>query len=191
MKNMKKTIGLLFLVMSITSANAQMLNFGLKGGANFSNLKGDNIEGSTYSSFHFGAVVELKLFENLAIQPELVYSSQGSRKLKNNLADNKGVQDDFNEINYNYITVPVMAKFYLTKDKLSLEAGPQFSFLINEDVEDQFKGETFDFGIAGGLGYNLTKHVFAQARYVTGLAAADKNAAVTNRVIQLSLGYKF
>ena len=178
---MKKTIGLFILLMSVSTVNAQMLKFGLKAGANFSNLEGDNVDGSTYTSFHFGAVVELKLLENLSVQPELLYSSQGT----------KVNSDAFDDINYNYITVPVLAKFYLTSKKLSLEAGPQFSFLVNENVEDQFEGKTFDFGLAGGLGYNITDNVFVQARYIAGLTEASKNAEVTNRVIQLSLGYRF
>ena len=158
-----------------------MLKFGLKAGANFSNLEGDNVDGSTYTSYHFGAVLEFKLLENLSLQPELLYSSQGKK------VDVAGVKD----INYNYVTVPVLAKFYLTSKKLSLEAGPQFSFLINEDVAEQFEAESFDFAAAVGLGYNITDNFFAQARYVMGLTEANKDAEVTNRVIQLSVGYRF
>ncbi len=178
---MKRAIFMLIMIVSINSLNAQTLKFGLKAGANFSNLEGDNVEGSTYTSFHFGAVVELKLLENLSLQPELLYSAQGT----------KVNGEAFDDINYNYITVPVMAKFYLTKNKLSFEAGPQFSFLVNEDVAEQFEGETFDFGIAGGLGYNITDNFFLQARYIAGLTEASRNADVTNRVIQLSVGFKF
>jgi len=178
---MKKAIGLLILVMSISTANAQMLKFGLKAGANFSNLEGENISGSTYTSFHFGAIIELKVLENLSIQPEILYSSQGT----------KVNSDAFDDINYNYITVPVLAKFYLISKKLSFEAGPQFSFLVNEDVANQFEGETFDFGVAGGLGLNVTDNIFLQARYIAGLTEASRNADVTNRVIQFSVGYRF
>lgn len=178
---MRKAIVLLAILASIAGLNAQTLKFGLKAGANFANLEGNTIEGSTYTSFHFGALMEVKVFENLSLQPELVYSSQGT----------KINEAAFTDINYNYINVPVLAKFYLTKNKLSLEAGPQFSFLINENVPDQFEGETFDFGLAGGLGYNITNHFLLQARYVAGLTEANKNAEVKNRTIQLSLGYRF
>ncbi|WNM19007.1 porin family protein [Flavobacterium capsici] len=178
---MKKSILLLAVVFSFGSMNAQMFQFGLKAGANFSNLEGNDISGSTYTSFHFGAVVELKLLENLSLQPELLYSSQGTK------IDEAG----FKDINYNYFTVPVLAKFYLISKKLSLEVGPQFSFLVNESVSDQFEGETFDFALAGGLGYNITEHFFVQGRYVLGLTEANKDAEVTNRVIQFSVGYKF
>lgn len=178
---MKKVIVLLVVLCSATSLKAQTLKFGLKAGANFANLEGNSVEGSTYTSFHFGALMEIKLLENLSLQPELVYSSQGT----------KIDEAAFDDINYNYITVPVLAKFYLTKNKLSFEAGPQFSFLVNENVEYQFEGETFDFALAGGLGYNITEHFLIQARYVAGLTEANKNAEVKNRTIQLSLGYRF
>jgi opacity protein-like surface antigen len=178
---MKKVLIVFLLCFGMSTVNAQMVKFGIKGGANFSNLEGDGIKGSNYTSFHFGALVEAKVFENFAIQPELLYSSQGTK------VDAEGLKD----INYSYITVPVLAKFYLTEDGLSLEAGPQFSFLIDENVKDQFEGEKFDFGVVGGLSYNITKNFFASARYVVGLTDASRDAEVTNRVIQLSVGYKF
>lgn len=178
---MKKVLIVLLLCFGMSTLNAQMLKFGLKAGANFSNLEGDNVDGSTYTSYHFGAVAEISLLENLSLQPELLYSSQGTK------VDDAGAKD----INYNYVTVPVLAKFYLTSKKLSLEAGPQFSFLINEDVAEQFEAESFDFAAAVGLGYNITDNFFAQARYVMGLTEANKDAEVTNRVIQLSIGYRF
>ena len=180
---MKKLILIFaFLVLGLSQSNAQMLKFGVKAGANFASLEGDGLEGlETYTSFHFGALLELKVFENFSLQPELLYSSQGAK------VNSEAVDD----INFNYVTVPVLAKFYLISDRLSVEAGPQFSFLVNENVADQFEGETFDFGIAGGLGYNITDNFFLQARYIAGLTEASRNADVTNRVIQLSFGFKF
>ncbi len=180
---MKKLILIFaFFVFGLTHSNAQMLKFGVKAGANFASLEGDGVEGlDTYTSFHFGALLELKLFENFSVQPELLYSSQGA----------KVNSDAFDDINFNYITVPVLAKFYLISDKLSVEAGPQFSFLIDDNVGDQFKTESFDFAAVGGLGLNITNNIFAQARYVVALTEASKEAEVKNRVIQVSLGYRF
>jgi hypothetical protein len=178
---MKKVLVVFLLCFGMSTINAQMVKFGIKGGANFSNLEGDGVKGSNYTSFHFGAIVEAKVFENFAIQPELLYSSQGT----------KVNEEGLKEINYSYITVPVLAKFYLTENGLSLEAGPQFGFLIDENVRDQFEGEKFDFAVAGGLGLNISKNFFASARYVVGLTDASRDAEVTNRVIQLSVGYKF
>ncbi|MDY0090169.1 MAG: porin family protein [Flavobacteriaceae bacterium] len=180
---MKKSLIIILLTITgFSSSNAQMLQFGVKAGVNFSTLEGDNTyDLSHYTNFHFGAVLELGIFQNFSIQPELLYSSQGAK------VDSDAVKD----IKYDYITVPVLAKFYLITDKLSLEAGPQFSFMINENVPDQFESKTFDFALAGGLAYNITNNFFVQARYVAGLSEAAKDAEITNKVIQLSAGIKF
>ena len=180
---MKKLILIFtFLIVGLVQSNAQMLKFGIKAGANFASLDGDGVQGlDTYTSFHFGALVELKVFENFSLQPELLYSSQGAKVSEENVKD----------INFTYMTVPTLAKFYLISDKLSIEAGPQFSFLINESVPDQFESESFDFAAVGGLGLNITDHFFAQARYVLSLTEASKEAEVKNRVIQVALGYRF
>ena len=180
---MKKLILIFaFMVIGLTQSNAQMLKFGVKAGANFASLEGDGLEGlETYTSFHFGALLELKVFENFSLQPELLYSSQGAK------VNSEAVDD----INFNYVTVPVLAKFYLISDRLSVEAGPQFSFLIDDNVGDQFESESFDFAAVGGIGLNITDNIFAQARYVVGLTEASKDAEVKNRVIQVSLGYRF
>jgi opacity protein-like surface antigen len=171
----------LALMMHSTS-NAQFLKFGVKAGANFASLDGDDVSGlDTYTSFHFGAIVEFKILENFSVQPEVLYSSQGA----------KVNEDAFDDINYNYITVPTLAKFYLISEKLSLEAGPQFSFLVNDNLPDQFESKSFDFAAVGGLGFQFTENFFAQARYVAGLTDTTSDAEIKNRVIQVSLGYRF
>jgi len=180
---MKKIILLIgFMSLPLITAEAQMLKFGLKAGANFADFGGSdakNLDTSMKVGFHVGALVEINLLENLSVQPEIMYSSKGAKL------------EDFDDINLDYITVPVLAKFYLISEKLSLEAGPQFSFLINESVPEQFETKSFDFAAVGGLGFQFTDNVFAQARYVAGLTDTGKDAKITNQVIQLSIGYRF
>ena len=173
----------LFLVAAVlflgaNASNAQDLKFGAKIGANFSKLSGDGFNGDNLTSFHVGILTELNLLENISIQPELLYSSQGT-----------DYQNE--EIKLDYLSLPVLAKFYVITDKLSLEAGPQFSFLVNDNVKGQFDAKTFDFAAVGGLGYNLTSFIFVQARYVVGLTDTSKDASVTNKVFQLSAGLRF
>ena len=167
-----------FLFLGIATSQAQSLKFGAKAGANFSTLDGDGVDGDNLTSFHVGALLELNILENFSIQPELMYSSQGTE-----------IENE--ELKLDYISVPVLAKFYLVTDKLSLEAGPQFSFLINDDVPETFETKSFDFAAVGGLGFNITQNIFAQARYVVGLTDTSKDAEVTNKVIQLSVGLRF
>lgn len=166
------------LIAGTSSMSAQGLDFGVKAGANFAKLDGEDVSGDNLTSFHVGAILELNVFENFSIQPEVMYSSQGTK-----------IEDE--DIKLDYIAVPVLAKFYLISDKLSLEAGPQFSFLVNDDVQETFETKSFDFAAVGGLGFNVTNNIFLQARYVAGLTDTSKDAKVTNQVIQLSVGLKF
>ncbi len=177
---MKKIIFLFILFNTFNSLNAQVLKFGFKAGANFSDLKGD-LETKTQLGYHFGVVSEIKLLQNLTLQPELLYSTQGAEV-------NSSI---IKKIDYSYVTVPALAKLYLISDRLSLDIGPQFSFLIDDNVKNTFKTNSFDFAAVGGLGLNFTKHVFAQARYVVGLTDTTKDAEVKNKVIQVSLGFTF
>jgi opacity protein-like surface antigen len=184
---MKKISLILTLcLLGIFTLNAQMLQFGVKGGVNFANYTNGEIEGVDFNqvtSYHFGLVTEIKLLGNLSLQPELLYSTQGSElegfgeQIKNELG---------------YISLPVMAKFYLTSNRLSIEAGPQFSFLVSERNElDSTDSNTFDFGIGGGLSYKITDGLFISGRYIAGLTEVKKDAAAKNAVIQFSVGYLF
>ncbi len=182
---MKKFIALLLLLtVSVVGAQEKFLKFGIKGGVNFSNFSGDveHIDFKTRSSYHIGALVEMRVFQNLSIQPELLYSVQGAKVE----SDVVGVDD----IDFKYLTVPVMAKFYLN-DKLGIEAGPQFAFLVDDNAGESLRSKSFDFSVAGGLFYDFNKSIFIQARYVAGMSEASKDADIKNTNIQLSLGFKF
>lgn len=184
---MKKLIFTVFCTCALSwTSEAQLIQFGIKGGGNFSNFTGGDIEGVDFkniTNYHFGAVVELGLFDNFSIQPEILYITQG--------AELNGFGEQVkNELGY--IAIPVLAKFYLTENALSLEVGPQVSFLVNE--RNQFNTNdtnTFDFALAGGLGYKLTKNFFVQARYAMGLTEVKKDADIKNSVVQFSVGFMF
>ena len=120
---MKNSIKLLFLGLFMCYfSNAQSIKFGIKAGANYSNLSVQSGSSSSLASYHFGAVLEFKT-PIIGIQPELIYSSQGTKV------------SGLNDIKLDYIAVPIVFKFYFTK--LSLEVGPQFSYLINENFSTQ------------------------------------------------------
>ena len=141
-----------------------------------------NYQTEAISSYRAGLVAELNLFEGLALQPELLYSTQGAT-YKNALGDIT------NEVGY--LSIPIIIKINLSKS-ISLELGPQASFLLSEkDNVDLSKSNTFDFGVAGGLGLKVTKSIFLQARYGLGLTEISKEAQTKNSVIQVSAGLLF
>lgn len=184
---MKKLILAAIMLFSTTAAiQAQSIRFGIKGGVNFANQNGDEVPNFTdkeaITNYHAGLVAEVKLMDRFAIQPELLYSTQG--------ASYKNAGEEFkNELGY--LSIPVLAKIYLS-ESLSLELGPQASFLLSERKNVDFGNpETFEFGVVGGLGLNITKNLFVQARYGLGLTEATKDADIKNSTIQLSAGIMF
>ncbi|MDR6762771.1 opacity protein-like surface antigen [Flavobacterium sp. 2755] len=207
---MKKVILSAIAVMAFGMTNAQDVKFGLKGGLNASNFSGDT-EGLDFKSrfgFNVGGFAEIKFSEKFAIQPEVLYSTQGAK------VDNFGLEIDglgfFTgdaSFNFAYINVPVMFK-YFAAEKFSLEAGPQIGFLVSaelktkvdgygsstQDIKDNF--ESIDFGLNLGAGYDFTENFFVGARYNLGLANIAKteegdDSKLHNGVFSLSAGYKF
>ena len=173
------TITLFFLA---TNTQAQLLKLGVKAGLNYANFSGTDIQTDAITSYHAGLIAEIKLLEKFAIQPELLYTTQGAT-YKTVLGDIK------NELGY--IAIPILAKIYLSKS-ISLELGPQASFLLNEknnfDIADP---NTFEFAVDAGLSLKITKSIFIQGRYVLGLTDISPNADAKNSVLQLSAGLLF
>ncbi|WP_427875082.1 porin family protein [Flavobacterium sp. MMS24-S5] len=180
-------VAVMFLATS-AAVNAQFVQIGVKAGANFANqtggsdFNGISVDKEGITSYHAGLVAELKLLEKFSIQPELLYSTQGAT-YKNALTEFK------NEMGY--IAIPVMAKIYMTKS-LSLELGPQASFLVSNKKEfDAANPKTFDFSLNAGLGLKVVGGLFVQARYGIGLTEISEEADFKNSVFQLSAGYMF
>lgn len=75
---------------------------------------------------------------------------------------------------------------------LSLEVGPQASFLLSQKNDVQWDdANTFDFALNAGLGLKITESIFVQGRYSLGLTDASSNADIRNSVVQLSAGFMF
>jgi opacity protein-like surface antigen len=184
---MKKILLATILFIGISaSVQAQLVKFGVKAGVNFANQTGDipDVDKEGITSYHAGLVAEIKLLDKFAIQPELLYSTQGATYKFDDVRN-----DIKNELGY--LSIPVMAKFYLS-DSFSLEVGPQASFLLSEkDNVELGDAETFEFGLNAGLGFKLTENFFVQGRYGLGLTEASKEADVKNSTVQLSVGFLF
>lgn len=175
---MKKLIYLLVAFAGIATVQAQGINFGIKAGTNFSDFTGD-VDTESITSFHAGAVLELNLVPTFSIQAEGLFSSQGAK-----------IKDVSEDINLDYISVPLMAKYYILPKKLSFMAGPQFSFLVDE-AEESYESNSFDMAAAGGVELKIIAGLFAQARYTIGLTDVSDNIEAKNAVFQLSVGYFF
>ena len=161
---MKKIIFALAVLIS-TSSFAQNFSAGIKAGANFSNFSGGNFEAvkkKAIAGFHGGIFLNFSLGA-LSLQPEVLISTQGARIDSANKSYNWKVT---------YAAVPVLLK-YRSAGGFYLEAGPQFSFKVGEDVSDESikdfaKG--LDLSAAAGLGLQTKGGLGIGARYLLGLS---------------------
>ncbi|RED18976.1 opacity protein-like surface antigen [Flavobacterium cutihirudinis] len=188
---MKKIILSAIAIMVFTFSNAQETRFGVKGGLNLTNFAG-GWDTTIKAGFHIGGFAEIKVIERMAIQPELLFSTQGARYSMDG-GNNGGYYK------LNYISVPVLAKFYVTK-QFTVEGGPQIGFLVSaknegRDIKDEY--ESTDLGFNFGAGYNFTDNLAIGLRYTLGLSDVlnkdyyNDYDNVRNSVLALNLSYKF
>ncbi len=180
-------------VFSVTTSNAQGISFGAKGGVNFSSVNGDDADDvSSRTGFHIGGVVNVEFSELFAIQPEVIYSSQGfSQDI--DLFDLGAVEAT---AKLDYLNIPVLADITVVEG-LSIQGGPQFGININSvqevnDVESDLENvETLDVAAAIGAQLELPMGLFFQARFVAGLTEIADNASLKNTNFSLSAGWFF
>lgn len=186
----KKLLGAGFVVGSLfafaPSAHAQddmEARFGIKGGANLSTLYINDIN-TQKSKFgvHAGIWAKLPVAQFFAIQPELIYTTNGAKV--GNYSVQGGPPDQV-DLNFNYLQLPILAS--LTAGPVSIQAGPYVSYLLNAKTRnvrvdnngiptssgtarelnrDDFN--TIDYGLAGGLALDI-KGFQIGARYNYGL----------------------
>lgn len=185
---MKNTIYVtLAFLFCLSSLSAQSFSFGAKAGANFANVTGDDVENaSTRTGFHLGAVANIGISDKFGIQPELIYSQQGSK------------DDEFDiTLKLDYLNIPILADITVAQG-FSLQAGPQFGININSSAEDDNGNEgdvedinSLDLGAAVGAQLKLESGLFFQARYNLGLSDIVDDSSAKNSNITVSIGYFF
>jgi hypothetical protein len=183
---MKKTFMLLVAAFTITLANAQTssnIMFGLKAGANFSNWTGDDSDDAEIlTGFHAGATVNIPFGNMWAVQPEIMFSTEGAK-----FEGGKLVQ--------NYIRIPVLFQ-YVNTSGFYAETGPSIGFLMTAEakedgVEDADMKEFFnstDFSWTLGLGYKTKSGFGIGARYNMGLSSIAKEDAVDVKNTNIQVG---
>ena len=185
----KSSIALLGLFLS-AAVFAQEARLGIKGGLNVSHINSSQTEMGSRTGFHAGILSHIHLNRNWAIQPEVLYSGQGTKYTST---------DGEHDLKLNYINIPLQVQ-YMFKNGFRLQTGPQLGLLVNaetkvndieNDVKDSYK--TPDVSWAFGASYLTNVGVGFDARYNLGLSNIYDvgNAEVRNRVWQIGLFYQF
>lgn len=182
---MKKIIVLLILLsfIFVDKSSAQDLSLGVKAGLNVSSLGGSTDVGyGSKPGFHAGVVGEIGMSDAFLLQPEVLLSLQGS---------GNGLTGFSNDINLFYLHIPVALK-YNVWDELHIEAGPQLSALLGNNLDDFALGSNkIDFGLFVGAGYRLNDNFYFQLRYNAGFINAIEDVTSKNRVLLVSAIYFF
>ena len=181
---MKKLILIVFAIFLTTTTFAQGIDVGIKAGATFANLT-DIDDASTKTGFLIGAFATLKFSDKLALQGDLLYSQQGA-------------DFDAGKIDLDYINFPVVIKYYIVK-RLNIQAGPQFGYVINDNLNNT-RFESFDVSGVVGIGVDLPLGFRVTGRYNFGLTdisfvdiydGVSFDTNTKNSVFSLTAGFSF
>lgn len=209
---MKKVLLLLLVILVAVSVSAQKkFTFGPRVGFTVADLhadddeKNDEISG-VRTGLVVGAFAEYRAVKWLAVSADVLFAQKGAENefsIKTSELD----QTTKNNFKLNYIDVPVLANFYVTKG-LALKAGIQPSFLVSakNKVSASVNGETHketadlkdelnsvDFSIPVGISYTFRMGLVLDLRYHIGCTdlLKDGDYKLTNRVATLTVGWKF
>lgn len=177
---MKKLSLLVLAIVFSVQSFSQGLDFGIKAGMNFANIT-DATGLTNKTGFVVGVFAGVKLNDKLGVQGDLLYSQQGA-------------EFDGGEIDLNYVIIPVVIKYYIT-ESLNLQAGPQFGFVVDDNIKEVFNGiseaESFDLSAVIGAGFEFPFGIRVSGRYNIGLTDIMKLGDGKNAVATVAVGYSF
>ena len=204
------------LTLSPTSAQAQGIRLGVKGGGNLSNLAGDLRNQDAYNNkfgFHAGVMANISLLPDgfLSVQPEVLFSQKGFQYDDASFTNNGATYQYEGDRTYNYLDVPVLLK--VKAGGLFFEAGPQYSYLLKVKDDSRFAVDgaaatgftrtqnladvnRHEIGYAAGLGYESPAGLLLGLRYNGSFTDFGKDGYqdsdvrnARNSVFQASVGF--
>ena len=200
-KHLLPIIVALMPLMSNAQSEVGSLNIQPKIGLNIATMPA----GDAKSRKAFAAGVEAEYFvhQNLSLSVGAIYSQQGFRDSKEiGITDMAAPDADCNLI-LDYINIPIMANIYASNG-LAVKTGIQPGFRTRSRFKLTADGTTinadnftrdFDRAIPLGVSYEFNNLQF-DIRYNIGITNATRDiytesGNAKNRVVQISLGYKF
>jgi Outer membrane protein beta-barrel domain len=190
---------------SNTSDYRKKFQFGLKAGANFSNIydsEGDKFDAEGKAGFAGGVFLAIPIGKFLGIQPEVLYSQKGYKQTGAFLGSTYELTRTTD-----YIDIPLLVSIK-PASFLTIQAGPQYSYLLKQkDVfandfttigqENEFKNDNIRkniLGLVGGFDINLNRLVLgARAGWDVQNNNGDgtsTNPRYKNAWVQATLGFR-
>jgi len=189
----------LLVAAAAPAAHAQGVRFGVKAGANLSNLSGDLVNQDQYKNrfgFHGGVMVNFGLGDVISIQPEVLYSQKGFKYGDQQFTVLGNTYRNTGNVRYDYLDVPILVR--VRAAGLFFEVGPQYSYLLKASTnrEQTLNGNNVsnigsgttnldnvrrsEIGYVGGLGFQASNGVMVGLRYNGAFTDFAKNSSYSN-----------
>jgi hypothetical protein len=184
-------------LLAIPATSSAQVSGGIKAGINIANVNGFNDPGtdpSQRTALTGGVFMTFGVTPVIAIQPEVLFSMQGSK-----LHFTNGTVQSDATAKIDYIQVPIQLRIgNSARDKASFYAlaGPTIGILVRADQEGvDFKDDLkrAQIGLTGSVGVTLTRFLI-EARYTQDLNDFNKASTGTsqkNRVASFLIGFVF
>jgi len=158
------------------------VKFGIKAGLGISTGLFRDYENLTNRpSFSLGGLAEIPaFFDNFYLQPEFMIQLVGAKISGENLVSWYG-------------QVPIIAKYHIT-DRIAAEFGPQVSFLIAENWDQNVSIVEFEkvgIGLNIGGGYRLNENLYFNLRVGTKLSGISSRTNTRDFNFLLGANYFF
>lgn len=196
---MKRLVLAIAAVFAFTAASYSQGGFrlGVKLGTNLNKIEGQSFNDGFDLSYHVGGFAEIDFNKKWGIQPEVLWSQTTSRRSNfNTLYSSVANPSGSEKFKLDYLSIPLLLR-YNVGSILSLNAGPQFSVLLNEDKtllqsgQSAFKNGDLAMVLGGQLNFKFLR---VYGRYNIGLQNIndiDSKDKWTSQQIQLGLGLRF
>ena len=171
---MKTKLLSLLAALIITQSLMAQFHLGAKAGANIIKIDGKSFKDEFRYGYHLGGFAEIRLSNKFVLQPEVVFN-QFSTSVDSNFSNvyHNAFSSSQSNVKLNYLSIPILLNYKLLGSFLSLQAGPQFGVLMNNDKNLLQNGaEAFkrgDFSMVGGAQVKLGP-IRVSGRYVVGLS---------------------
>ncbi|MCB0456227.1 MAG: outer membrane beta-barrel protein [Flavobacteriaceae bacterium] len=177
----------IFSIISTLAISQVTFKPGVKTGLNLSKIS--NFEDKGLSGFYGGLLAELKFDSSFALQPEIIYSQQGSKNVR-----------------LDYLSFAIASKLFFTKQPSTayIVFAPSFDINLNGSTESYTYNEDYyystgvtfqgDITFSGGIGYSFPIDLDIEFRYKKGIIDAIDDGETRKRlnsVFQIGMVYKF
>ena len=107
------------------SCSGSRIDLGIKVGLNYVNVSGID-DFNQRQGISAGLFAGARLGDKLGFQIDALYSQQGAEV-------DQSISQVISEFNLDYISIPIVLKYYLT-ESVNIHAGPQLGILLNEET---------------------------------------------------------